>query len=91
MVDFIIHWEMPLHERFGYIVISGLRLGAEHALLNDVLHRERQVKRSMYAETEKERSDVLDSIERSEWNGDSSPIYVDIRHEEYATHDFTEG
>ena len=90
-VDLILHWEMPLHERYGYILISGFRLGAEHALLNDVLRSEKQVKRTMYAETEKERREILDSFSRSEWNADFNPISVVIRYEDHIKHDFILG
>ena len=91
MIDIILHWEIPSQERYGYIILSGLHLGARHALLHDVLSAERPAKRSMYAETEKERREIMDGFERSKWNEDSMPVSVDVRHQDRLAHDFNAG
>ncbi|KAJ7783643.1 ER-golgi trafficking TRAPP I complex 85 kDa subunit-domain-containing protein [Mycena maculata] len=91
-VDIIIFWEIPAQERYGHIFVSGITLGAGHAALKDIIDEAEsaKVKRSMYAETQRQKMEVLDAIRHSEWNTEMNPIVV---HQEDApvSHDFSQG
>lgn len=49
------------------------------------------MKRSMYAETQREKEEILDAIRGSEWNADVDPIAVSLQHGRALEHDFAEG
>ncbi|KAJ6604519.1 ER-golgi trafficking TRAPP I complex 85 kDa subunit-domain-containing protein [Mycena vulgaris] len=91
-VDVIIFWEIPAQHRYGHILLSGITLGAGHAALRDIIDEAEtaKVKRSMYAETQREKMDVLDAIRNSEWNAEMNPIVV-TQEEVPISHDFSTG
>ncbi|KAG8219699.1 ER-golgi trafficking TRAPP I complex 85 kDa subunit-domain-containing protein [Butyriboletus roseoflavus] len=91
-VDFLIFWEIPSERRTGFILLSGLNLGAGHAALQEAIENveSAKVKRSMYAETQREKTEILQSIRDSEWNAEMNPLVVTIQ-EGVVEHDFSQG
>lgn len=53
--------------------------------------QEAKVKRSMYAETQREKSAVLDAIRTSEWNAEMNPLVLTLQQGEVVKHDFSAG
>lgn len=70
-----------------------LNLGAEHAPLTETLQEveQKKVKRSMYAETHKERQEAIAGIRNSEWNAEMNPISVSAEENLTIKHDFKSG
>ncbi|KAG9314249.1 ER-golgi trafficking TRAPP I complex 85 kDa subunit-domain-containing protein [Chiua virens] len=91
-VDFLIFWEIPSEQRTGFMLLSGLNLGASHAPLQETIEtiENAKVKRSMYAETQREKMEILQSIRDSEWNAEMNPLVVTIQ-EAVVGHDFSLG
>lgn len=89
----IIFWEIPSQGRGGYIAAYGTKAGAAHAALNDILDKAEnsKVKRSMYAETVREKKELLDGIRTSEWNAEMDPIDVSVQDVGPIEHDFSKG
>ena len=50
-----------------------------------------KVKRSMYAETQKERREMLDAVRASGWNREVNPLAVGVRSGEVVRHEFSKG
>lgn len=90
-LDLVLFWEIPSQERRGHLLLPSLRLGAEHAALKEVLEvaEQAKVKRSMYAETQRERLDVIQAIKDSEWNAEMNPVVVTTSDGFSVKHDFT--
>ncbi|KAI0068320.1 hypothetical protein BV25DRAFT_1793504 [Artomyces pyxidatus] len=90
-VDIILFWDIPSEGRSGHILIAGPTLGAGHGALNDIIQEaeEMKVKRSMYAETQREKSTVLEAIRSSEWNAEMNPIVVSMHDSGLVEHDFS--
>ncbi|KAJ7932534.1 ER-golgi trafficking TRAPP I complex 85 kDa subunit-domain-containing protein [Mycena leptocephala] len=91
-VDFVIFWEIPDLHRYGHIMSSGITLEAGHASLKDIIDEAEnaKVKRSMYAETQRQKMEVLDAIRNSEWNTEMNPTVV-TQQEVPVFHDFSKG
>ncbi|KAH9064332.1 ER-golgi trafficking TRAPP I complex 85 kDa subunit-domain-containing protein [Lactarius vividus] len=91
-LDIILFWDVPSDGRSGHILVSGGILGAEHGALNAVIQEaeEMKVKRSMYAETQRERSSVLEAIRASEWNAEMNPVLLVIIEPDVVRHNFSE-
>ncbi|KAJ6621602.1 ER-golgi trafficking TRAPP I complex 85 kDa subunit-domain-containing protein [Mycena sp. CBHHK59/15] len=91
-VDVVVFWEIPSQQRYGHILISGITLGAGHAMLKDIIDEAEnaKVKRSMYAETQRQKIEILDAIRQSEWNSEMNPIVV-TQEEAPVCHDFSKG
>jgi len=91
-LDILIFWEIPSSERSGHVLISGVNVGAEHGALNAVIQeaRELKVKRSIYAETDRERSSILEAIRASEWNAEMNPVSLTTIEPGVINHDFSE-
>ncbi|TFK77235.1 hypothetical protein BDN72DRAFT_755266 [Pluteus cervinus] len=91
--DVIVFWEIPTQQRSGYVYAAGLKLGASHAPLSAVIQNARssKVKRSMYVETQRERVELLSSVEKSEWNEDMNPLTLTVRPPDQVIHDFNIG
>jgi trafficking protein particle complex subunit 8 len=49
------------------------------------------VKRGIYAETRREKMEVLEAIRASEWNTDTNPILVALQDGVRVEHDFAQG
>lgn len=92
-VDFIVFWEIPAQRRSGHIFVPGVILGATHAPLKGIIaEAERaKVKRSMYAETQREKIEVLDAIRGSEWNAEMNPVVLSLQEISALGHDFKQG
>ncbi|KAG6841941.1 hypothetical protein C0991_005121 [Blastosporella zonata] len=92
-VDFVVFWEIPSQQRCGYVTVSGLALGAGHAALNPIIEdaENAKVKRSMYAETQKEKEEVLEAIRTSEWNAEMNPVLLVLQEPGTMYHDFNLG
>jgi hypothetical protein len=91
-LDVLIFWDIPSSERSGHVLISGANVGAEHGALNVVIQeaQELKVKRSMYAETQREKSSVLEAIRTSEWNAEMNPVSLITIEPGVIDHDFSE-
>ena len=50
-----------------------------------------KVKRSMYAETHREREAILESVKNCEWNHEGDPIAVFVKDGSVVQHDFRQG
>ncbi|KAI0051657.1 hypothetical protein FA95DRAFT_1484733 [Auriscalpium vulgare] len=80
-VDVVIFWEIPSEGRSGHILVTGTTLGAGHGDLNGIIQEaeEMKVKRNMYAETQIERSSILEAIRASEWNSETNPVVLTVQ------------
>ncbi|THV07645.1 hypothetical protein K435DRAFT_825459 [Dendrothele bispora CBS 962.96] len=93
-LDLLISWRISSRpHRTGRIFTSALNLGAGHAWLRGVLEEAEtgKIKRSMYAETQRERMEVIEAIRASEWNTEMNPLTITIYVEDNLTHDFSKG
>jgi hypothetical protein len=91
-LDVLLFWDIPSSERSGHVLISGVNVGAEHGILNATIQeaQELKVKRSMYAETDRERSSILEAIRASEWNAEMNPVSLITIEPGVINHDFSE-
>lgn len=89
----IVFWTIPSQNISGHINVHGITLGARHAALDDIVEEAEnaKVKRSMYAETQRENMEVLDAIRGSEWNVEMNPITLFIQDVGTKVHDFSKG
>jgi trafficking protein particle complex subunit 8 len=92
-VDIVIFWDIPSQQRSGHLLVPGITFGAGHAALKEIIEDAEgiKVKRNMYAETQREKDEILDAIRASEWNAEMNPIVVTLQHGHKLEHDFTEG
>lgn len=92
-VDAVVFWEIPSQQRSGHLLIPGITFGAGHAALKEIIDDAEgiKVKRNMYAETQREKNEILDAVRRSEWNAEMNPIVVTLQHGHKLEHDFTQG
>jgi len=73
--------------------VSGLTLGAEHGDLGGIIEEAEsaKVKRSMYAETQKEKMEIMKAVKGGEWNVNSNPVVVSVKYELVIEHNFESG
>ena len=92
-IDVLVFWDIPSSNRSGFILVTGPSLGASHAPLMDTIQdlEHRKVTRSMFAETLREREEILRSIQDSEWNREVNPLIAQVTSETRLEHDFTKG
>jgi len=92
-VDLVIFWDIPSEQRYGHINIAGINLGASHAALREIIEAVEgaKVKRSMYAETQRQKVEILNGIRASEWNAEMNPIVLSLQDMGTLLHDFTQG
>lgn len=92
-VDILVFWSIPLQHRFGLATLTGLALGARHAAMSEVIENSENAKtnRSMYAETQREKAEILGSMRNSEWNAEMDPLFVAMQGQTIFTHDFSKG
>ena len=92
-LDVLVFWEMASQGRCGHVLVSGLTLGAEHGDLGDIIEEAEnaKVKRSMYAETQREKVEVMRAVRGGEWNVNSNPVVVSVECELVVEHDFEAG
>lgn len=91
-LDVLVFWDILSSERSGHVLVSGVNIGAEHGALNAIIQetQELKVKRSMYAETEIEKSSILKAIRASEWNAEMNPVSLTTIEPDVINHDFSE-
>lgn len=88
----VVFWEISSQQRSGHLLIPGITFGASHAPLKEIIEDAEgaKVKRSMYAETQREKEEILDAIRASEWNAEMNPIFVTLQHGHTVEHKFAE-
>ena len=71
--------------------MSGLTL--EHGGLGSIIEEAEsaKVKRSMYAETQMERVEIMKAVRGGEWNVNPNPVVVRVKYELVVEHDFESG
>jgi len=91
--DLLVSWCIPSSDRSGHILLSGLKLGAEHAVLQDTIQsvQDAKKKRIAFAETHQDREEMLVSVQDSEWNAEMSPLVLSATCAQSVDHDFTSG
>jgi len=89
----IVFWTIPSRNISGHINVHGITLGAGHAALDGIIEETEstKVKRSMYAETQRENMEVLDAIRASEWNVEMNPVILSLQDVGTQVHDFSKG
>ncbi|KAI8981263.1 ER-golgi trafficking TRAPP I complex 85 kDa subunit-domain-containing protein [Trametes punicea] len=92
-VDIVVFWELPAQKRAGHVLLQGPTLGASHAPLREIVDaaRNMKVKRSMYAETRRERAAILEAVQACEWNREDDPVAVFVKDGDVVEHDFRQG
>ncbi|KAM5531871.1 hypothetical protein V8D89_014425 [Ganoderma adspersum] len=92
-VDIVVFWELPAQKRAGHILLQGPTLGAHHAGLREIIDaaENMKVKRSMYAETQREREAILHAVKNCEWNVETDPMLVLVKDGTVVEHDFRQG
>ena len=92
-VDIVVFWEVPSQQRSGHLLVPGITFGAGHAGLKEIIEDAEgiKVKRSMYAETQREKNEILDAVRGSEWNAEINPILMTIQHGHKMEHNFAKG
>lgn len=92
-VDVVVFWEIPQQNRSGHILVPGITFGIGHAALKEIIEDAEgaKVKRSIYAETQREKEEILDAVRASEWNAEMNPITVAQTHEDALEHNFSDG
>ena len=88
-LDALVFWEIPPQKQSGDVLVSGLTLGAKHGGLGSIIEEAEgaKVKKSMYAETQKENMEN----EGGEWNVSSNPVVVSVKCELVVEHNFESG
>ena len=68
-------------------------LGAQHAALKALVDAAAtmKAKRSMYAETHRERLAILEAVRVCEWNAETDPVAVFVKDGLVIEHDFRHG
>ncbi|PBK77412.1 hypothetical protein ARMSODRAFT_280722 [Armillaria solidipes] len=92
-VDVVVFWEIPAQHRSGHVLLAGINVGAGHAALRDIVNLAENAKatRNMYAETQREKMKMLQTVRDSEWNSEMDPIVLTAQTTETLDHDFTNG
>ncbi|KIO08413.1 hypothetical protein M404DRAFT_134508 [Pisolithus tinctorius Marx 270] len=92
-LDILVFWEIPSEQRCGFTLLSSLTLGSSHGGLQEIISdvEQAKMKRSMYAETQREKMEMLESIRNSEWNAVSNPLVVSVEDGLVIEHDFDKG
>ncbi|KAG1716011.1 hypothetical protein ID866_1176 [Astraeus odoratus] len=92
-LDILVFWETPSEQRRGFMLIPPITLGATHGALRDIVQgiEQTKAKRSMYAETQREKTDILQAIRDSEWNAECNPLVVTVEDGLIVEHDFNKG
>jgi trafficking protein particle complex subunit 8 len=91
-LEIAVSWEIPSQKRHGVIFASGVALGAGHDALREVLSATDVAGggRSMYAETAREKAQIIDALRTSIWNAEMNPLVV-LAADETVEHDFENG
>ncbi len=91
-LDIILFWDVPSEGRSGHVLVSGPIIGAVHGALNAAIREveEMKVKRSMYAETQRERESIMEAIRACEWNAEMNPVSLVTIEPDIIRHQFSE-
>ncbi len=75
------------------MLLSASNIGAGHAALQDIIDAAENAKvaRSMYAETQREKMEVLQAVKDSAWNAEKDPVVLSVQSERSMKHDFSSG
>lgn len=89
----MVFWEIPTQHRSGHVLLAGINVGVGHAALRDIVNLAENAKatRNMYAETQREKVKMLQTVRDSEWNSEMDPIVLTAQTTETLDHDFTSG
>ncbi|KAF5375128.1 hypothetical protein D9758_000414 [Tetrapyrgos nigripes] len=93
-LDILVSWRVSSQpQRTCSMLVTSLNLGAGHACLRDVIEEAEtgKIKRSMYAETQREKSEVIAAIKSSEWNVEMDPLVLSAHVERNLVHNFDQG
>ncbi|KIY70143.1 hypothetical protein CYLTODRAFT_392434 [Cylindrobasidium torrendii FP15055 ss-10] len=95
-VDVTLFWRIitpETTERVGHVTVRVDNVGVGHGLLRDIVDTAESAKvvRSMYAETTREKAEVLRCVKESEWNAEGDPVVVRILGQDDIKHAFAEG
>ncbi|KAF9010359.1 hypothetical protein BDZ89DRAFT_996309 [Hymenopellis radicata] len=92
-LDVIVFWELPSQNRKGHVLLSASNIGAGHAALRNIIDAAENAKvaRSMYAETQREKMEVLQAVKGSAWNAEKDPVVLSVASERSLIHDFSNG
>lgn len=91
--DILVFWEIPTQHRSGHVLLAGINVGVGHAALRDIVNLAENAKatRNIYAETQREKVKMLQTVRDSEWNSEMDPIVLTAQTTETLDHDFTNG
>ncbi|TFK30788.1 hypothetical protein FA15DRAFT_662838 [Coprinopsis marcescibilis] len=91
-VDIVVFWEIPREKRKGYMTVYGIPLGSCHGPLDQIIYNleNSKVKRSIYAETVREKAELVEGIRTSVWNADTDPTVATVE-ENKIIHNFDKG
>jgi trafficking protein particle complex subunit 8 len=92
-LDAIFFWEIDSQRRSGHVLVSGLKPGVGHSDLQSIIDEveNAKVKRSLFAQTGREKVEILEAIKNSEWNVNGDPIAVSLHDCAVVRHDFSTG
>ncbi|KAF8640579.1 hypothetical protein AX17_000241 [Amanita inopinata Kibby_2008] len=92
-VDIVVFWRIPSQNRTGHVLISGVTLGARHAALDETIRDADKLKntRSIYAETRREKMEILNAVKNDEWNAEMDPLSIVVQDPQPIKHDFSKG
>ncbi|KAL4070824.1 ER-golgi trafficking TRAPP I complex 85 kDa subunit-domain-containing protein [Scleroderma citrinum] len=92
-IDVLVFWEIPSDYRSGFTLLPPIILGATHGTLREIIEEVEQVKvtRNMYAETQREKMEILHAIRDGEWNTETNPLAVTVEDSLVVEHDFSKG
>jgi hypothetical protein len=84
-LDLVLAWEADGARRRGHVLVHAGELGARHGMLTQVLTG--TATRSMYAETQAERVEMLAALGASVWNMEMDPVVLSAP-DAHVAHDF---
>jgi trafficking protein particle complex subunit 8 len=91
-LDVFVHWSMPSQSRTG-IALASLDVGAGHGALRELIDAgdgAGSSTRSMYAETQREKEEMVHGLSASGWNALMDPVVVYAK-DGGMDHDFENG
>jgi len=92
-LDIFLFWEAESSSRAGFILITGLTLGASHESMADAMEIIAASKhsRSLYAEAAQDKRLLYNTLRSSLWNAKMDPLVVVFRVAPVQEHDFRRG
>ena len=92
-LDVFLFWEVESSSRAGFILITGLTLGASHEPMADAMEIIATSKhsRSLYAEAAQDKRLLYNTLRSSLWNAKMDPLVIVFRVAPVQEHDFRQG